>query len=120
MNSLSTQRRAMPPRSSTVPLSTTRRDLPFLVLFFSAVVSALVLAVALNVPILPALHVLLSHFTILVSTARQNVLFFAWVGAYFLIIRTAVVTGQWWVLDMLGGRTGQMCGNKFVECRPWG
>lgn len=53
------------------------------------------------------------------STAFVDVLYFVWVGVYFVIVWPAVVSGQFWVLDVLAGRQGQMCGNKFVECRPW-
>lgn len=58
---------------------------------------------------------LLAPITRLIS----NVLYFAWVGVYCLVTGTAAVTGQFWVLDALGGRGGQVCGNKFLDCRPW-
>ena len=45
--------------------------------------------------------------------------FFAWVGLYCLVAALAVNMGHLWILDFLGGRGGQMCGNKFLHCRPW-
>ncbi|KAJ4993338.1 hypothetical protein SVAN01_01313 [Stagonosporopsis vannaccii] len=66
-----------------------------------------------------ALLAQLTHLTTCLSTAFGEALFFARVGVYSAVVWTAVVSGQMWVLDVLGGRDGQVCGNKFVDCRPW-
>jgi hypothetical protein len=49
----------------------------------------------------------------------ESVLLYTWVGLYSSIAWFSVVTGQFWILDTLGGRWGQLCGNKFMKCRPW-
>jgi hypothetical protein len=44
---------------------------------------------------------------------------FAWVGLYWSMVGLAVTMGHLWILDFLCGQDGQVCGNKFLYCRPW-
>lgn len=80
----------------------------------AAILSAAVLAAALvfgsRLP---------QQLAVLACGMSSSVLYFAWVGLYCLVSWAAVVTGRVGVLDALGGRWGQVCGNKFAECRPW-
>jgi hypothetical protein len=54
-----------------------------------------------------------------ISTVFERFTFFAWAGLYCTVAWLAVTTGQLWIVDFLGGRHGQMCGNKFLYCQPW-
>ena len=46
----------------------------------------------------------------------RGVLFYPWVGLYLFVAWFSGVTGQFWILDIFRGR---ICGNKFMDCRPW-
>ncbi|KAF1359768.1 hypothetical protein EJ07DRAFT_155709 [Lizonia empirigonia] len=80
----------------------------------AAVLSAAVLAAALVFG-----SQLPQQLATLACGMGSSILYFAWVGLYCLVSWAAVVTGRFGVLDVLGGRWGQVCGNKFAECRPW-
>ena len=54
-----------------------------------------------------------------ISTIFERFTLFTWIGLYCSVAWLVVTTGQLWILDILGGRNDQVCGNKFLYCRPW-
>lgn len=101
---------AHPPK--TPALHTTQTRNAYLIL------AATILAATLSSPLSPSTQ--LQHLFAGAPAFFQGVLYRAWVGLYCFNAWFAVVTGQFWILDVLGGRAGQVCGNKFLDCRPWG
>jgi hypothetical protein len=81
------------------------------------ILSIVVAAIALHFVYTPAATV--EQLPANISTVFERFMFFAWAGLYCWVAWLAVTTGQLWILDFLGGQFGQMCGNKFLYCRPW-
>lgn len=76
--------------------------------------STIILAAALIFP--SSSYALLGHLSTHARDLLPGVLFYAWVGLYIFIAWFLAVTGQFWILDVFRGR---ICGNKFMDCRPW-
>jgi hypothetical protein len=78
------------------------------------ILSSIILGAALIFPSSP--YTLLEYLFIGARDFLYDVLFYARVGMYLAVAWFSGVTGQFWILDIFRGR---ICGNKFMDCRPW-
>lgn len=78
------------------------------------ILSIIILAAALILPSIS--YALLKGLSTDARSFLWNVLYYAWAGVYLSVAWFSGVTGQFWILDIFRGR---ICGNKFMECRPW-
>jgi hypothetical protein len=78
------------------------------------ILSSIILGAALIFPSSP--YTLLEYLFIGARDFLYDILFYARVGMYLAVAWFSGVTGQFWILDIFRGR---ICGNKFMDCRPW-
>ena len=78
------------------------------------ILSSIILGAALIFPSSP--YTLPEYLFIGARDFLYDVLFYARVGMYLAVAWFSGVTGQFWILDIFRGR---ICGNKFMDCRPW-